>query len=250
MRRRVDDVAAVERAERDRRHHWHVEALGKGGELVADLGEPILAPVDEVHLVDREDEVLDAEQCRECGVAERLLAKAVAGVDEDDRDVGGGRTRDHVARVLHVAGRVGDDERPKRRGEVAVGDVDRDALLALGAQAVGDEGEVEALSPTAGRGGRDGVDHVVEQCLGVVQQTADQRALAVVDGTGGGEAQQLHQKYPSRLRSSMAASLNLSSARVAPRSVMRLCSISVSTSSGVAASLRTAPVHVMSPTVR
>ena len=250
VRRRVDHVAAVERAQRDRGHDRHVEAFGERGELVADLGEPGLAPVDEVHLVDGEHEVLDAEQRRQGGVAQRLLAQAVAGVDEDDRDVGGGRTRDHVARVLHVARRVGDHERTQRRREVAVGDVDRDALLALGAQAVGDEGEVEALSPAASRGGRDGVDHVVEQRLGVVQQATDQRALAVVDGPGGGEAQQLHQKYPSRLRSSIAASLNLSSARVAPRSVMRLCSISVSTSSGVAASLRTAPVHVMSPTVR
>jgi hypothetical protein len=37
-----------------------------------------------------------------------------------------------------VARRVGQDERALRRGEVAVGDVDRDALLALGAQAVGE----------------------------------------------------------------------------------------------------------------
>jgi hypothetical protein len=42
-----------------------------------------------------------------------------------------------------VAGGVGDDERPPRRGEVAVGDVDRDALLALGAQAVGQQREVD-----------------------------------------------------------------------------------------------------------
>ena len=59
---------------------------------------------------------------------------AVAGVDEHDGDVGGGRAGDHVARVLRVAGRVGDDEAALRRGEVAVGDVDGDALLALGAQ--------------------------------------------------------------------------------------------------------------------
>ena len=40
-------------------------------------------------------------------------------------------------------GRVGDDEAPPRRREVAVGDVDRDALLALGAQAVGQQREVD-----------------------------------------------------------------------------------------------------------
>jgi hypothetical protein len=42
-----------------------------------------------------------------------------------------------------VPGAVGDDELAVRRGGVAVGDVDGDALLALGPQAVGDEGEVD-----------------------------------------------------------------------------------------------------------
>ena len=58
---------------------------------------------------------------------------------------GGGRAGDHVARVLNVAGRVGDDELALRRREVAVRDVDGDALLALGAQAVGEQREVHLL---------------------------------------------------------------------------------------------------------
>ena len=33
---------------------------------------------------------------------------------------------------------------------------------------------------------------VLEDALGVVQQPADERALAVVDGACGGEAQQIH----------------------------------------------------------
>ena len=43
-------------------------------------------------------------------MAAGLLADAVARVDQDDREVGGGRAGDHVARVLLVARRVGDDE--------------------------------------------------------------------------------------------------------------------------------------------
>src|SRR6059036_1959727 len=39
-------------------------------------------------------------QRREEGVAARLLEDAPAGVDEDEREVGGRRARDHVARVL------------------------------------------------------------------------------------------------------------------------------------------------------
>jgi len=44
-----------------------------------------------------------------------------------------------------VAGGVGEDERASRRREEAVRDVDRDPLLALGAQAVGDGGEVRGV---------------------------------------------------------------------------------------------------------
>jgi hypothetical protein len=87
-----------------------------------------------------------------------------------------------------VAGRVGDDERAPRRREVAVGDVDRDALLALGSQAVGQRREVgRAVVPVAVQR----VERVVEQQLGVEQHAADQRRLAVVDRPGRGQAQQL-----------------------------------------------------------
>jgi hypothetical protein len=44
-----------------------------------------------------------------------------------------------------VAGRVRDDELAPRRREVAVRDVDRDALLALGPQAVGEQRQVDVV---------------------------------------------------------------------------------------------------------
>ena len=116
----------------------------------------------------------------------------VARVDEHEREVGGRGAGDHVARVLHVARGVGDDELAPRRREVAVGDVDRDALLALGAQAVGEQREVRR---SRRRGARlrllDVLELVLEDRLRVVEQPADQRRLAVVDRAGGGEAQQL-----------------------------------------------------------
>ena len=59
-----------------------------------------------------------------------------------------------------------------------------------------------------------------------------------------------HQKYPSFFRSSMAASLTLSSPRVAPRSVIRVTAISAMTCSTVVAPDRTAAVRLASPTVR
>ncbi len=183
---------------------------------------------------------------------------------------------DHVAGVLDVARGVGDDELALRGGEVAVGDVDRDALLALGPQAVGEQRQVRVLVAPVAAGALDRLELVLEDRLRVVEQATDERALAVVDRAGGREPQHLHQtahevplacglvskvgpwrarrrsslKYPSRLRSSMAASDRRSSARVAPRSVMRVAATSTMTSAIVAAVDSTAPVHDASPTVR
>ena len=192
---------------------------------------------DEVELVHAHDDVAQAEQRADRQVPAALAREPSAHVDEHDRRVGGRGAGEHVARVLRVARAVDQHEAPARRGERAVRDVDRDALLALGAQAVGELREVvRAL--------------VGQQRAGVVQQAPDQRRLAVVDGAGGRDPQEVHQKYPSRLRSSIAASLTRSSARVCPRSVTSVAAISATTSSSVAASERTAPVTTMSPTVR
>jgi len=53
-----------------------------------------------------------------------------------------------------MAGDVGDDEASPRGGEVAVGHVDGDPLLALGAQAVGEQRQVEQVVARAALAGR------------------------------------------------------------------------------------------------
>jgi hypothetical protein len=58
--------------------------------------------------------------------------------------------------------------------EVAVGDVDRDALLALGAQAVGQQGEVDIAVTAPARGLLDVLELVLEDRLRVVQEAADE----------------------------------------------------------------------------
>jgi hypothetical protein len=103
-----------------------------------------------------------------------------------------------------VAGGVGQDEGAARRREEPVGDVDRDALLALRAQAVRDEREVQPTIAALRAGPHDGFHLILEDRLGVVQQTADERALAVVDRAGGGDAQQLGRRL-ERLRHGLPA---------------------------------------------
>jgi hypothetical protein len=88
--------------------------------------------------------VADSEEARDDEVARaRLRQQRLGDVEEQHQRVGVARAGGHVARVLLVARRVGDDELAPRRREVAVGDVDGDALLALGFEAVGEQREVE-----------------------------------------------------------------------------------------------------------
>ena len=101
----------------------------------------LLRPVDEIHLVDGEDDALHADDVEDGRVAPRLPLHAVARVDQHDGDVGVRGARRHVARVLLVAGAVDDDEAARRGVEVAPGDVDGDALLALGDEAVEQQAE-------------------------------------------------------------------------------------------------------------
>jgi len=90
-----------------------------------------------------------------------------------------------------VAGRVGDDELAARRGEIAIGDGERDALLALGFQPVGQQRQIDGSADRAlVPGARKLIELVGEDALAGEQQAADQRALAGIDGAGGNEAQQ------------------------------------------------------------
>ena len=158
-------------------------------ELLADVFEHVLRELDEVHLVHAHREVGDPDERGHERVALGLLGHALARVDQDQREVGRGGARDHVARVADMPGRVREDEAPARGGEVAVRHVDRDALLALGPQAVGKQREVGVLVAPAPARLLDVLQLVGEHLFRVEQQAPDQGALAVVDGAGGGDAE-------------------------------------------------------------
>ena len=76
----------------------------------------------------------------------RLRQDALAGVDQNDREFRGRGAGRHVAGILLMAWRVGDDEGAAGRGKIPVGDVDGDALLALRRQPVDQQGEVPRLT--------------------------------------------------------------------------------------------------------
>ena len=189
----------------------HVAQKGRHGDVVAAraqaacLGEVLegvdhrleggRVVVDQIHFVHRDRQRRDADEVGEQGVAPGLGREPLAHVDQQHGELGGGGGGDHVAGVLLVARRVGDDEGARAAAEVAVGDVDGDALFALGDQPVGDEREVGGGGSAAPAGAFDSLESVDQQRPAVVEQTPDERALAVIDAAAGEKAQYgIHQK--------------------------------------------------------
>jgi hypothetical protein len=146
---------------------------------------------DQVHLVHRQHHVANTQQRGDVGVPAGLGQQALARIDQHHGEVRGGRAGGHVAGVLLVAGTIGDDVAAPIGAEVAVGDVDGDALLALGLQAVEQQRVVHrlALGAMALAVALERRQLVVEQVLAFEQQPADQGALAVVDAAARDEAQ-------------------------------------------------------------
>src|SRR5215469_11064489 len=87
------------------------------------------------------------EQRCDISMAARLDREAASSIAKNDGQLGSGRSRRHVSRVLFVPRSVGQDELAFRSGEVAIGNVNRDALLAFGAKAVGQQREIDFPAP-------------------------------------------------------------------------------------------------------
>ena len=165
--------------------------LREGLQRIADVGKGGGRLRHGVELVDGKDDGGHAQQVREQGVAARLrqqrgqggLPVDFGGVYQHYGSVGLAGGGDHVARVLLVAGGVADDEFARFGGEVAPGHVDGDALLALGLQAVGEQGQVGLAA--AGDAGQ----VVLQHGAAVQQQAANEGAFAVVHAAAGDKAQ-------------------------------------------------------------
>ncbi len=192
MRGALGDVVAGDGRDGDGDGLAEAEAPHQGAEVVLDLAEAAFGPVDEVHFVDGQDDALQADEVEDGGVAARLGLDAVAGVDEHDGDVGVRGAGSHVARVLFVSGAVDDDEAARLGVEIAPGDVDGDALFALGDEAVHQKREIRMSAIDAAAAFERGA-LIVEQVGGVPEQTADECGFAIVDGAAGEDAEQAGQ---------------------------------------------------------
>ena len=147
---RGDHIVAVARRDRDRDDAVESQIAPRSrGTPPTMRSNMLLREIDEIDLVDRQHDVADAEQRDDIGVAARLRQHALARIDQDDGEIGVRGAGRHVARVLLVARRVGDDEFALVGREEAIGDVDGDALLALGLQPVDQKREIDILAGRA-----------------------------------------------------------------------------------------------------
>ena len=113
-------------------------------------------------------------------MAARLRDYAVARVHQDDGQIGGGCAGGHVARVLLVTRRVGDDELALGRGEITISDIDSDALFALGSKAIGEQRKIDRARGLVDGRATNGSQLIFVDALGIVQQAPDEGGFAVV----------------------------------------------------------------------
>ena len=191
----VNHVVALQRRHRHEvQGSWFErDALGKLQVIGLNLLEHRLIEAFQVHLVDGDDDVLDAQQGGDKAVTLGLSLHTVAGVDQDDRQITSRCPGGHIAGVLLMAGGIGDDELTLGGAEIAVRHVDGDALLALGLQTIHQQRQVDVFT-----GGADllrvfgnGFQMVFVDHLRVVQQAPNQGALTIINVAAGEKAQQL-----------------------------------------------------------
>ena len=136
----------------------------------------LLCLIDGIELVDGKDDGGNPQQLEQQTVAACLGKKRqggrlpidFGGVDQYHCGVSAGSSSHHIAGVLLMARGVANDEFALLGAEVAVGDIDGDALFTLSGQAVGQQGQVGfALALNA-------CQMVLQNGFGVYQQTPNQ----------------------------------------------------------------------------
>ena len=185
------DIVAEARRDRNCEAGRKSERRREIRERACDPRESRRIVTDKIDLVHREHDVADAEQRDDRRMPMRLGKQSLAAIDEKDGEIAVGGAGRHIARILFVARRIGDDEGALAGRESAIGDIDRDALLAFCFESVDQQREIDV--------GADGAvflrialergELIVENELLLIKQPADESRFAVVDRTAGEKAQ-------------------------------------------------------------
>ena len=141
-RRAAGDVVAEHGRDGYGQRILEAEARREPLEFGVDLGKVRLGPADQVHLVDGQNDPPNSHQVEDGCMSARLLLDAAARIDDQDRHISMRGAGGHVARVLLVARAIDDDQAALAGIEIPPGDVDGDALLALGGEAIHQQAEI------------------------------------------------------------------------------------------------------------
>src|SRR5262245_19877492 len=142
----LDNVLTLKRRQRHRRDRVKTQIFGKTPIGKLDLVKDWSRPAHEIHFVDRQRDVANAQHGNDAAVSLGLRETSLTGVDQKYGRRGGRRASRHIASILLVAWGVGHDEATSGRRKEPISDVYSDALLAFSLQSVNQQCKVQALS--------------------------------------------------------------------------------------------------------
>src|SRR6185437_8606964 len=127
-----NNVVALECANGDKSHVRELKWRSELQKTSLVFFKYFLAEAHKVHFVERDQDGANSKQPRDVSMPASLRKHAFARIHEQNCNLRCRSSGDHVASVLFVSRRIGYDELAPRRGKIAVGNINRDSLFALG----------------------------------------------------------------------------------------------------------------------
>ena len=116
---------------------------GKGEVLFANAIKRLFAKIHQIHFIHRHHQVFNSQQRRDKAMTASLIEHAFARIHQQNRQIAGGSAGGHIAGVLLVPRGVGDNKFAFLGREIAIGDIDGDALLAFSLQAIHQQRQIQ-----------------------------------------------------------------------------------------------------------
>jgi hypothetical protein len=152
----------------------------------------------QIHLVDYDNDLFEAEHPQEAGMPPRLFSHSFACVHDEQGGFRLRRAREHVFDELLVPGSVDDDVAPLPGPKENLGGVDGDPLCLLFLEMIHDESELH-LAAKFPANGFDFFDLSFRKAVGVEKQAPDQRRFPVIHVSHNDELQLILQfPHPSK----------------------------------------------------
>src|SRR5215208_1194843 len=187
------NIVAIQGRDRNAADLAETERAGKRSIVGLDRTKYLLGVVNKIHFVDGQHDPANPKERDDETMPARLSKHALAGIDQNDGEFGGGCPGCHISGVLLMARRIGHDELAPVGGERTVGDIYGNTLLALRIEAIDQKSEIElaALRAQSFRISFQCGKLVFEQHLGFIQKASDERGFSIVDAAAGDETQKI-----------------------------------------------------------